>query len=201
MSMTRNQVEFGGDDKAALQYIRDKGYVSYSSLCNVIERRAPEPFKVTPYYTFGKELHSRFLERKKLEVLPPAQEVQLKEMVHNLAEDAMVQRLMDGAQCEVDFDTKINGLRFYGRIDIKNFAIGDLKTTALTNKHLFANQMNFLQPAIYCRATKTKDFYYIGISKVPPHPVMVFSVRQYEHRWMEANQLLDRYIKYLKKVL
>lgn len=200
--MTRNQTEFGGDDKAALEYIRTKGYVSYSSLCNVIERRTPEPFKITPYYTFGKELHSRFLERKRLEVLPPAQEAQLKSMVHNLAEDTMVQRLMEPpAVCEVDFDTVINGVRFYGRIDIKTFAVADLKTTALTNKNTFAAQMNFLQAAIYCRATKLKDFYYIGCSKVPPYQVMVFSVRQYEHRWIEANELLNHYTKYLKKVL
>jgi hypothetical protein len=64
--MTKNTIEFGGSDKLALEYIRQRGYASYSSMTNVRDKKDPQVFKEMPYHRFGKELHSRFLEHKKL---------------------------------------------------------------------------------------------------------------------------------------
>lgn len=200
--MSKNQVEFGGSDTLALDYIRKRGYASYSSMTNVRDKKDPQPLVETEYYEFGKELHSRFLERKKLKTLSPGNEYILKEMVHNLANDAMVCKLMDKAHCEIEFDTKINGMRCYGRIDILNtFAVGDLKTTRLTSRNSFIAGMDFLQAALYTRAKKLKDFYYVGISKEPPYNVMVFNASTYMERFKAANDQLDQLTRYIKSKL
>lgn len=199
--MTTNQIEFGGSDKLALDYIRMRGYASYSSMTNVRDKQDPRPFVETVYYRFGKELHSRFLERKKTCTLTPDEERTLRGMVHALAEDALVQKIMDGAKCEIEFDEKVNGLRCYGRIDILNFAVADLKTTRLTNKAQFALSMDLLQAALYMRVTKRLDFYYIGISKQPPFSVMVFNVNQFPDRIRLAENQLDYLTKYIKNNL
>lgn len=196
--MTKNQIEFGGSDTAALLYIQQKGYASYSSMVNVRDKKTPSPFIETPAYRFGKELHSRFLEHKKIITLTPDEEQLLKNMVNALCDDPIVMNLMQKAKCEVEFDTKLDGLRVYGRIDILTFAIGDLKTTRLSNIVTFANEMDFLQAALYLRVTKKKDFYYVGTSKVPPYKPMVFNVNQYPERMIIANKQLDFLIDYIK---
>jgi hypothetical protein len=196
-----NQVDFGGSDEAALAYIRKRTYASYSSMVNVRDKKEPQAFVETDYYRFGKELHSRFLERKKTCQLTPEEEVMLKEMVCSLANDVMVQKIMDGATCEIDFDEKVNGLRCYGRIDIKNFAIGDLKTTRHTSRSPFIASMDFLQAALYTRVSRVKDFYYIGISKVAPYNVMVFNVNQFPERIEAAHKELNRLTVYIKSKL
>lgn len=196
-----NQIEFTDSDEAALAYVRKRGYASYSSMINVRDKRVPEVWKETPAYRFGKELHSRFLERKKTCTLSASEEYMLKEMVHNLAADVMVQKIMDGAKCEVEFDEKVNGLRCFGRIDILNFAVGDLKTTKHTQRTPFIVSMDFLQAALYTRVKKLKDFYYIGISKIPPYNVMVFNVNQFPERIEAAHKELNRLTVYIKNKL
>lgn len=199
--MSKNQIEFFSSDEQALDYIRMRGYCSYGSMSNVRDKKIPEPFKITPYYTFGKELHSRFLERKKLQTLPPDDELRLRHMVCNLSDDPMVQRIMEGALVEQEFDVKINGLRMYGRIDILTFAIADLKTTSQTKIIPFATSMDFLQAAIYTRAKKKKEFYYVGSCKLPPYQPMIFSTLQYPGKLKEANDQLDYYSRYIKNKL
>lgn len=199
--MTTNQTEFGGSDEAALAYIRMRGYCSYSSMVNVRDKKVPEKYVEKPYFTFGKELHSRFLEHKKLITLDETEELMLKKMINNLADDPIVCSIMKGAKCEVDFDLRINGLRVFGRIDILTFAVGDLKSTHHNAITPFIHSMDFLQAALYRRATKLKDFYYIGSSKMPPYNVMVFNVNQYPILMERADTELDYLITYIKKKL
>lgn len=199
--MTKNQIEFAGSDKLALDYIRQRGYASYSSMCNVRDKRDPQPFIENKDFEFGKELHSRFLERKKIKTLSPENEALLKHMVHSLANDSMVAKLMERAKVEVEFDQKVNGLRCYGRIDILTFAVADLKTTRITNKGTFVRAMDFLQAALYTVVAKKKDFYYVGVSKVPPYNVMVFNVRNYNFYFKHAQEQLEYLTKYIKKQL
>ena len=94
---SKNQIEFESTDAAALDYIRMRGYCSYSSMCNVREKREPSTYS-SPAQIFGHELHSRFLEHKKLVTLEPYDEWRLKQMITNLAEDVMVQKIMENAQ-------------------------------------------------------------------------------------------------------
>lgn len=199
--MGKNTIDLRGNDIPALEYIKSRGYASYSSMVNVRDKKEPQPFVETPYFKFGKELHSRFLEHKKLETLSEEEEEQLKAMVNNLADNALVVKIMRDAACEVEFKKEVNGLVTYGRIDIKTFAVADLKTTRLTNPKQFAAAMDFLQAALYTRVTGLKDFYYIGISKVKPYSVMVFNVAQYPDRLKKANEELDKLTVYIRDYL
>lgn len=198
--MSKNSIEFESSDKLALDYIRMRGYCSYGSMKNVRDKLEPSTYSSVAQ-NFGKELHSRFLEHKKIDTLIPEEEDMLKAMMYNLAEDAMVQRLMDGALVEQEFDVLINGLRMYGRIDILNFAVADLKTTKHSKLVPFVASMDFLQAAIYKRAKMKKDFYYIGSSKLPPHPPIVFSVNHYPAFMNTADNQLDYYSRYIKSKL
>lgn len=196
--MTKNTIEFEGDDRAAIAYIQARGYASYSSMVNVRDKKVPMVV-TTQYYTFGKELHSRFLEKKKLETLSVTEEKLLKAMVKNLERHPVVNKIMEGAETEVEFNEKVNGLPVYGRIDILNSMVADLKTTRHGRLQNFAASMDFLQAALYTKVTKRKDFYYVGISKEPPHEVMVFNVHQYPKRMAEAVDELNYLTKYIKR--
>lgn len=198
--MSVNSIEFGGSDKLALEYIRKRGYCSYSSMCNVRDKRDPSTYSSTAQH-FGHEFHSRFLEKKKLVTLSVPEEGALKKMLHNLAEDAMVAKLMEGAQVEVEFHEKVNGLLMYGRIDILSFAVGDLKTTSCTSMRQFALSMDFLQAAVYKRVKKRKDFYYVGSCKLEPHHTMVFNANYHAQRMKEAEDQLDYLSRYIKSKL
>jgi hypothetical protein len=199
--MSKNQIEFGSNDKAALEYIRMRGYCSYGSMVNVRDKREPSTYS-SGAQDFGKELHSRFLEKKKLVTLKPEEERMLKLMTCNLADDPIVQRLMEGALVEQEFDVVINGLRMFGRIDIlTSVSVGDLKTTRHNMLAPFVRSMDFLQAAIYKRAKKKKDFYYVGTSKVYPHPPLIFSANSYPGFMKVADDQLDYYSRYIKSKL
>lgn len=198
--MSKNQIEFEASDEAALEYIRMRGYCSYGSMKNVRDKLEPSTYSSTAQ-NFGKELHSRFLERKKLTTLSIQEEVMLRHMVCNLAEDPIVCKIMEGAQVEQEFDVKINGLRMYGRIDILSTIVGDLKTTKEVKLFPFVKSMDFLQAAIYKRAKKRKDFYYVGSSKVWPHAPLPFSANNFSVLMKQADDELDYYSRYIKKKL
>jgi hypothetical protein len=78
-------------------------------------------------------------------------------------------------------------------------SIGDLKTTRHKNLHDFAANMEFLQAALYLKATKRKDFFYVGIQKEAPYKVFVFNVRQYPDRMEKAFNELEYLLKYVKQ--
>jgi hypothetical protein len=193
-------IEFQGDDAPAIDYIRQRGYASYSSLKNVRDREIPQVINAK-YLTFGKELHSRFLENKKLETMDEAQEKQVDAMIKSLRAHPVVKLIMKGAKTEVKFHQKLNGVWVLGYIDILNFDIADLKTTRLKNFKQFAASMDFLQAALYLAVTKKKDFHYIGICKEAPYEVIPFSVRQFPDRLEAAKEELNTLLAYLKKKL
>lgn len=204
------------DDGPALDYIRVRGYASYSSIKNVRDYIAPTPYKEEVYFKFGKELHSRLLENKVLETLTDAEETMLAEMLTVLRTHTVVKMLLAKSRNEIDFGPAavlkkykskgallvpfVHKLPIYGRIDILNTTnVSDLKTTRLTSMRQFAESMDFLQAAIYLAATGRTDFFYIGASKVKPYPVMVFNVRQYPERLAAAEMELKRLCKYITK--
>lgn len=199
--MSKNTVEFKGSDLAALNYIKSKGYASYSSLTMV--KNCSEPQKTsTKYFDIGTEVHSQFLEKKKAlwKTLTPDEREQVKSMVNALNSHPVVSKLMVGAKVEQKFDTEVFGLRTVGYIDILLIKdIADLKTTRHKNVYDFAADMNFLQAALYRAATGRNDFYYIGIQKQLPFKVFVFNIHQYATRVKEADLELKRLIKYVKK--
>lgn len=194
--MTKHTADFTGDDTAAIAYIRERGYASYSSLKNVRDKQVPVS-KNTVWGAFGSELHSRLLERKKLQTLSAPEEYDLSEMLKNLRSDPVVQQLMKGAQFEREFKKKIRGLTLYGFIDIDGKAVADLKSTRHTSIRQFISEMDFLQAAVYLAVTGKKDFYYIGISKNAPFDVMVFNVNQYPKRLALAFRELYELIPYV----
>lgn len=194
-------VEFN-DDSHALEYIRKRGYASYSSIKNVRDKLVPEFFS-SPAIRFGKELHSRFLENKKLETLSKEEEKHLKAMLIVLENSRVVESLMDGAATEVEFKQLLKGVMVLGYIDIdaRKLHISDLKTTSTTSLVAFVKSMDFLQAVLYLAVSGAKDFYYIGINKKPPYPLFIFSAAQYPERLAAARKEMETLLKYLKKKL
>jgi len=199
--MTKNSTSFEPNDKLALQYIKDKGYASYSSLKNV--RDCVDPTKKTSavWFDVGTEVHSRFLEKKKpILKLSKEDTASVVSMVEALELHPVVRRLMFKAQVEQYFKQKLWGLMVSGYIDIlPPKDVADLKTTRHKNQHDFAANMDFLQAAMYRAVTKRKDFYYIGIQKEKPFNVFIFNVHQYPDRIKQADEELKYLIKYVKK--
>jgi len=199
--MTKNSTSFKPNDKLALQYIKEKGYASYSSLKNV--RDCVDPTKKTSavWFDVGTEVHSRFLEKKK-PILKLSEEdtASVVNMVEALELHPVVRRLMYRAKVEQYFKQKLWGLMVSGYIDIlPPKDVADLKTTRHRNQHDFAANMDFLQAAMYRAVTKRKDFYYIGIQKEKPFNVFIFNVHQYPDRIKQADEELKYLIKYVKK--
>ena len=199
--MTKNSTSFEPSDKLALQYIKEKGYASYSSLKNV--RDCVDPTKKTSavWFDVGTEVHSRFLEKKKpILKLSKEDTDSVVSMVEALELHPVVRRLMFKAQVEQYFKQKLWGLMVSGYIDIlPQKDVADLKTTRHKNQHDFAAAMDFLQAAMYRAVTKRKDFYYIGIQKEKPFNVFIFNVHQYPDRIKQADEELKYLIKYVKK--
>lgn len=191
-------IEFTGNDKPAIDYIRKRGYASYSSMKNVRDAVVPS-FVSTPAYDFGKELHSRDLEKKKLKTFSKEDEAKLKAMLKVLAESKVVQRLKDGAKFEQEFKQPLYGVTVLGYIDIDGTdAVSDYKTCWHDNTKRFISEMDFLQAALYTKVRDKRDFYYIGICKEPPHVLMIFNVQQYLERLKFAQVELKNLLTYIK---
>jgi len=189
-------VEFN-DDTPALDYIRKRGYASYSSVKNVRDCVIPSIIDAK-YFTFGKELHSRLLENTKLEKLSKPEELMLFEMLSKLRTNPIVKSLLDGAKCEEKFHVELHGVMVLGYIDIHaKKAVADLKTTRHTKLASFAADMDFLQAALYMEVTGKKNFYYIGISKVAPYNLMIFNTANYPERIKAAHKELKRLLVYI----
>jgi len=206
------------DDRAALDYIRKRGYASYSSIKNVRDCVEPTAYKEEVWHTFGKEHHSRLLEKKRLTILSLDEEKKLALMMQAMERNMIAKRLLIKSVNEIDFGPRavldkykskrgivvpsIYGVPVYGRIDILNTdSICDLKTTKLTAMAAFVAAMDFLQAAIYLAAVPRKDFYYIGQSKVEPHVVMPFAVSQYPALLDSAQMEMKSLLKYIKSKL
>src|SRR6478609_1945087 len=168
------------DRPLALKYIKDRGYASHSSLKRYINGEAPSEFIGSEAQIFGKELHSRWLEKKVIDKMSAAFEMLCKAMLAALAANKMVKQLMLNVKVEVEFKVKILGVMMLGYYDIlgKNY-VADLKTTRCTTLGQFVSSLDFMQAAIYLRATGFKDFYYIGITKEMQPKVIIFNVRDY----------------------
>ncbi len=196
-----HEVEWIPSDKAALEYIKMRGYASYSSLRNVRDCIEPSEIKSTKYFDIGTEVHAQFLENYKKLKLTKEDHKAVDSMIASLNSHPVVTKIMDGALTEQKFSLKLKGMPVLGYIDIlpPKTSIGDLKTTRHKNLHDFAANMEFLQAALYLAAMKRKDFYYVGIQKEPPFKVFVFNVRQYPERLEKANKELDYLLKYVKQ--
>lgn len=200
--MKKGYSEFIGDDTYALEYIKTRGYASYSSLRNVRDKLEPSKMP-TDFYKFGSELHSRFLEDKVGELLDDRLEVQMSKMITSLRANKLVRTVMatEGMKTEVEFRSPLLGLPILGYIDIDapKF-VADLKSTHITKLPDFVKAMDFMQAALYLRMRpNAKHFYYLGISKVAPYRVMTFDARDYATRLHDADEILLKTIKYVKE--
>lgn len=193
---------FKGSDEPALAYIRKRGYVSYSSAKNVRDCAVPSSYS-SPAQDFGKELHSRWLEKTVLTKFDKAGEKKLMEMERALDNHSVAWALRINAVTEVEFKQPCYGVTVLGYIDIDNRPdnVADLKTTRLSSIALFAAEMDFLQAALYMKVSGSENFYYIGICKEPPYKVMVFNVREFPQRLLTAQAELRRLLAYIKMKL
>lgn len=214
------------DDTPALQYIKDRGYASYSSVKNVRDCEVPTKSDAA-WFVEGGETHSLWLEgtrdKERSKLLTEGQEARIKEMVRCLNKHSVAMKLHGGLKSKTvrkereittllkpKWNTKyplqiptLWGLHFLGYLDIEAapLYVSDLKTTKCKNKKAFADSMDFLQAAFYLRATGAKDFYYIGICKEAPHEIFIFNVWEYRNRMLEAHREMERLCKYIVKRL
>ena len=194
-------IEFQGDDGPAIEYIRKRGYASYSSMKNVRDKEIPK-FLDAKYLKFGKELHSRALEHIILEELSEPEEKMLKAMLNRLWAHPVWCKLLKQAKTEQQFHQPLWGLPVLGYIDILNVDnVADLKTTYVNKMKDFVAAMDFLQAALYLEVTGLKDFYYIGISKRAPHDLFVFNVNQYPEKLKAAREQLKKLIPHILEQL
>ena len=204
--MQKGYSDFAGDDTLALEYVKGRGYASFSSLRNV--RDKVEPSKMpTEYFTFGTELHSRFLEDTVGELLSDREEAKMAKMLSALRANKLVRTLMatPGMKTEVQFKQDYLGLPMLGYIDIdahdtKLKFLADLKSTHISKLPDFVKAMDFMQAALYLKMRpKAQHFYYLGICKNPPYRVMTFDAVDYATRLREANIQLENTINYVKE--
>ena len=182
-----------------LDYIQSRGYVSYSSLSNVWKNEPPLNGD-EPFLAFGVELHSRFLEKKVINILSDEEEEMLRKMLKRLETSSMVKAIMHDALVEQEIKQMIMGIPFLGYIDVKKpKLLADLKSTKLTSKTKFIESLDFLQPVIYRKATGIKDFYFIGISKTAPHDIFTFNANDYPEKLKESENKLKQLITYVKE--
>lgn len=196
-------VEFN-DNKLALEYIKNRGYASYSSMKNVRDCEIPSKFVEGPWLAFGKELHSRALEGIVLDKLSTSEEKLLKAMLKSLKDNALVQGLWKSGVFEDEFKKKVYGVNTLGYLDHwckKRKIVTDLKSTRLTSHNQFVESMDFLQAALYLYVTGAKEFYYVGISKTAPHNVFIFAVSEYPGKLMDARLQLEYLLKYINTKL
>ena len=190
------------DRQPALKYIKKNGYVSYSSLCLYKNGEAPQKWNPA-WGIFGSELHSRFLENKKLKNLSEDEERVLKGMLEALRKHSIVNAIMKDVKVEQKFHQELWGLMVLGYIDIQHPKkhLADLKSTSIGSKSGFIEAMDFLQPTLYLETNKRKDFYYIGCLKREPFTVTVFNVNEYPSRLKDSQQQLKKLMTSLKKDL
>lgn len=185
----------------ALQYIKERGYASHSSLKRYINGEAPSNFVGSEAQIFGKEVHSRWLEKKRLAKMSASFEMLCNAMIAALAANRIVASLMNGSLVEQEFKVKILGVMMLGYFDIINWTkkyVADLKTTKCTTLAAFVSSLDFLQAAIYLRATGFKDFFYIGITKSVSPKVIVFNAKDYPELLSKADEELVKWLGILK---
>ena len=82
---------------------------------------------------------------------------------------------------EQHITAEIHGVTFNAYIDVLHGAhVADLKTTQSAHPKDFgkdaANLMYYLQGAIYCELTSTRDFYFIAVEKSEPYITQVYKL-------------------------
>lgn len=197
------KVEESGDLISPEDYIRQRGYVSYSSLSNL---KKGEMLEIRPksqvWHDVGTEIHSRFLESTVTKKFDLTTEAMLDGMERSLRKDKLVDSLISHSlyTTEKEFRTKLDGVPVVGYVDMDAAPIflADLKSIGHRNEKKFIESMDFLQPALYCKVRRVRDFYYIGISKIAPYEVFTFNVNQYPERFQQACNELDKLLNHVK---
>lgn len=187
-------------------YIKERGYASYSSLKNL--RDGDEPFHgSTKALDIGTETHSRWLEGVVLQIYDDEDEETIMGMVNALNKHKQAMALLQGSMKEVEFHCPLRGVMVKGYIDIlkyKNLAypsehMADLKTLGHNNERKFHADMDFMQPAMYQMIKGPLPFYYIGVSKIKPHPIFIFNTARYPERIKaDRNELINQ-LTYVKE--
>jgi len=192
-------MEIGGS-RLMLDYIRQRGYVSFSSLKNLRDGGKPG-YTQSIHFDVGAETHSRWLEKKKIKTFDKENEEIIQGMVKALDADKVASAMLINARVEVEFTKPVYGYPAHGFIDIypPTTYLGDLKTTKCTDRASFIKSMDFLQAALYMHVEKKNDFHYIGVCKIKPHPVFTFKVSNYPSQLDAAKRELKNLMLYVNK--
>jgi hypothetical protein len=189
--------------------VRVEGHLSNSYLSNVKRALAnkPQMYNDETFLVFGTELHSRDLEKKKLQILTDKEEALLKCMLDALKKYKPWQEIKKGGKIELELTPWLFGEAWLMYLDVLNLQTGgDLKSTKCKTFEEFLkacrNYDYFRQAKLYMLAAHLKDFVFYAPQKVemefdgkkwlPKKPIEVFelSVRDYPDLLEEGEQQL-----------
>lgn len=185
----------------------DKPYVSNSSLSEIKRILLGKPgfFGGEKYLLFGRELHSRDLERKSAGIkLESDEEKRMQAMLRKLDEHKFYQQLKRGSLFEHKKFGKLFTVQVKTILDVykKGKHIADLKTTTCDNEEHFIRKAveydYFRQGWIYEKVGGVKDVFFVGIQKWEPYNVYILHTSDFKELRREAALETEFLIYYFK---
>jgi len=169
--------------------------VIFNSICGFKQFSGGEQF-----LAFGNALHERWLVSSFVRTVSPQEDKLLRGMIEALKKHVIACALIKDSEREQKIYDKLNGVEVAMILDIKQVRKktgADLKTTACTTYKEFLDSAikygYFRQGKTYKLGARLQHFYFIGISKTPPHPVFILYVNDHK----EEEQYAEQELKFL----
>lgn len=163
-------------------------------------------------YNLGTAVHEKYLKGKNRRKLTPEDRKHYKGMLAALERSPIARRLFAGTIKEKRIRSVINGVRIGGTPDArkpigkdKNVCayVNDLKTTACTTFAAFLitsfKYGYFRQGVTYMIFTKAREYFLVGVSKIPPYRVFIFRLQDYPDLLRYAEQELKFLLYFYKR--
>lgn len=180
----------------------DKPHISNSYLSTL--KRAligdPQFFGSEHFLTFGTEHHKRSLQPGEEITVLDKNEILCGSMSSSFRADPRVQKILRGAETEVECSFIYRGALILLYFDIrKAVKVWDLKGTGCMDEKDFLKKSReydyFRQAALYMQAPGVKEFEFIGqAKKLLNHPLFFLNVLDYPHLLQEGKDELDHLI-------
>lgn len=169
--------------------------VIFNSICGFAQFSGGEQF-----LTFGNALHERYLIDSYVRKVTDDEGKLLLGMITALRKHIIAIALMKDSEREMKIYDRLNGVEVAMILDIKQVKKktgADLKSSACkTYKEFLESAIKygyFRQGKTYKLGAKLNHFYFIGVSKFPPHPVFILYVNDYP----EEEQYAEQELKFL----
>lgn len=174
--------------------------VIFNSICGFKQFSGGEQF-----LTFGNALHERWLVNSYTRKVTADESKLLLGMIKALQKHVIACALIKDSEREQKIYDKLNGVEVAMILDIKQVRKktgADLKTTACKTYQDFLDSAikygYFRQGKTYKLGARLSHFYFIGVSKLPPHPVFILYVNDHPEEEAYAEQEL-KFLLYFYK--